>query len=297
MTIPSLRPSNPAPLGAQRARRREPSARWPLTPAVLALAALMGGCGYGQEEWDQKVRENEELRNQLTAQQQAQKKCDADYADALHEVDELKSKLQERGLTLDNLSADLERQRKALEEYQLRLDQLDQIRKRFELLKGKLEALSKLGLKVDVRDNRMLIALPGDVLFASGRADLTPEGEAILRQVAEVVRNDRDLAQREFQVAGHTDSQPLRGGRYKDNWGLSAMRAQSVLVFLTTPTDKQGGGLDQKNWSAAGYADTDPIASNDDDAGRQKNRRVELVVMPNVEEMLNLDSLLKQPAP
>ncbi len=265
---------------------------------LITLTSLVtqSGCGYGQEQWDQKVRENEELRNQLTAQQQAQKKCDADYADALHEVDELKRKLQERGLTLDNLSADLERQRKALEEYQLRLDQLDQIRNRFEVLRAKLDKLTTLGLKVDVRDNRMLIQLPGDVLFSSGRADLTKEGESILRQVAEVIRNDQDLAAREFQVAGHTDAQPLRGGQFKDNWGLSAMRARSVLVFLVTPTDEEGGGLDPSNWSASGYADTDPVASNKTAEGRQKNRRVELVVMPNVEEMLNINSLLKQPA-
>ena len=264
---------------------------------VLACLASLSGCGYGQEQWDQKVRENEELRNQLTAQQQAQRKCDADYADALHEVDELKRKLQERGLTLDNLSADLERQRKALEEYQLRLDQLDQIRKRFDALKVKLEKLTTLGLKVDVRDNRMLIQLPGDVLFASGRADLKEEGETILRKVAEVIRTDDDLSKREFQVAGHTDAMPLRGGQFKDNWGLSAMRARSVLVFLTTPVEEDGGGLDPKNWSAAGYAATDPVASNETAEGRQKNRRVELVVMPNVEEMLNLNSVLKQPAP
>ena len=273
-----------------------------MNQALIRAAGLLGcfvvvGCGYGQEEWDQKVRENEKLRNQLTAQQQARKKCEADYADALHEVDELKRKLQERGLTLDNLSADLERQRKALEEYQLRLDQLDEIRKRFELLKSKLEKLTNLGLKVDVRDNRMVIQLPGDVLFASGRADLKPEGEAILRQVADVVRNDPELARREFQVAGHTDSHPLKGGVFKDNWGLSAMRARSVLVFLTKPLEDEGGGLDPKNWSAAGYADTDPVASNETEEGRQRNRRVELVVLPNVEEMLNINSLLKQPAP
>ncbi|MCA9628116.1 MAG: OmpA family protein, partial [Myxococcales bacterium] len=83
---------------------------------------------------------------------------------------------------------------------------------------------------------------------------------------------------------------PLKGGFFKDNWGLSAMRARSVLVYLTDPEDK-GGGLDASHWSAAGYADTDPVASNDTEEGRAKNRRVELVVLPDVEEMLNLNSL------
>lgn len=258
---------------------------------ALAFAALplLVGCGYSQEQWDQKVRENENLRNQLTTSQQSRKKCEADYADALHEIDELKRKLQERGLTLDNLSADVERQRKALEEYQSRLDQLSEIKKRFDLLKGKLQKLTTLGLKVDVRDNRMVIQLPGDVLFASGRADLKKEGEAILRQVADVVKSDADLVKREFQVAGHTDANPLKGGPFQDNWGLSSMRARSVVVFLTSA---EGGGLEPKNWSAAGYGDTDPVAGNDTDDGRQRNRRVELVVLPNVEEMLNLNSLL-----
>ncbi|HMR78387.1 MAG TPA: OmpA family protein [Polyangiaceae bacterium] len=253
---------------------------------ITVCTTLMLGCGYSQEEWDQKVRENESLRNQLSAQRQAHKKCEADYADALHEVEDLKRKFKERGISLDNLSASLEQQRKALEEYRRRAEQLDQIRKRFDLLRSKLQKLTQLGLKVEVRDNRMLIQLPGDVLFDSGRDKLKKEGEDILKQVAEVIRADADLNKREFQVAGHTEAKPLQGGTFKDNWGLSAMRARSVLIFLTGT-----GGLDAKNWSAAGYADTDPVASNDTDEDRQKNRRVELVVLPNVEEMLNLNSL------
>jgi len=258
---------------------------------AVAVSFFVVGCGYSQEEWDQKVRENESLRNQLAAQRQAHKKCEGDYADALHSIEDLKRKLKERGVNLDNLSASLEQQKKALEEYKRRAEQLDQIRKRFELLRDKLQQLTKLGLKVEVRDNRMLIQLPGDVLFDSGSIRLKKNGQDILGKIADVIRNDPDLAKREFQVAGHTDDKPLKGGPYKDNWGLSAMRARSVLTYLTGPTDKGGGGLDPKNWSAAGYADTDPVASNDTPEGRQKNRRVELVVQPNVEEMLNLNSL------
>lgn len=260
---------------------------------TLLLALLSAGCGYSKEEYGQKVREIETLRNQLTAQQQQRKKCEADYADSLHEIDELKRKLQERGLTLETLNDDLAEQRKALEEYQTRLDQLNEVRKRFELLRQKLQALTSLGLTVEVRDNRMLIQLPGNVLFGSGSDHLKEDGEAILRQVAEVVRSDADLNQREFQVAGHTDANPLKNAQFKDNWGLSAMRARSVVVFLTRPVEEGGGGLNPRNWSAAGYGDTDPVAGNDTEPGRQTNRRVELVVLPNVEEMLNLNSLLK----
>ncbi len=257
----------------------------------LLTSLVFFGCGYSQEEWDQKVRENEELRNQLAARQQAHQKCEADLSDALAEVDSLKSKLNERGLNIDNLSANLEQQRKALEEYRHRAEQLDLIRQRFEALRSKLQKLTQLGLTVEVRDNRMLIQLPGDVLFDSGQDKLKKEGQEILLQVAQVIREDKDLSARHFQVAGHTDSKPLKGGRFKDNWGLSAMRARSVLKLLTDPTDEGGGGLSEKHWSAAGYGDTDPVATNETEEGRKKNRRVELVVQPNVEEMLNLNSL------
>lgn len=268
-------------------------ARLSLVPVLLCClaASWIVGCGYSQEEWDQKTRENEELRARLAAEQQARSKSESDYADALQEIESLKSQLTERGLSLDNMSASLAQQKKALEEYQARMEQLEQVRKRFELLRAKLEQLTKLGLKVQVRGNRMLIQLPGDVLFDSGQDRLKAEGRDILLKVADVIRDDADLSKRHFQVAGHTDAKPLAGGPFKDNWGLSAMRARSVLVLLTTPTDKDGGGLDENRWSAAGYGSTDPVAENDSDEGRRQNRRVELVVQPNVEEMLNLNSI------
>jgi chemotaxis protein MotB len=131
-------------------------------------------------------------------------------------------------------------------------------------------------------------------------------------------------------VAGHTDDQPLKRSAetFHDTWGLSLMRARQVLVFLIAPGDAKaaapakkpapeaakkdakaekkaeppkkeppaaeasGGGLNAKRWSASGYGQTDPIASNETPEGRGKNRRVELILMPDVEEMLDLKSLL-----
>jgi chemotaxis protein MotB len=249
---------------------------------------LIVACGYSQEEWDQKVRENEGLRSELASERQARKKCESDHAAANQQIDELKKQLTERGVSLDSMSASLAEQKKALEEYARRAEQLDQIRRRFEVLQTKLKKLTTLGLKVEVRNNRMLIQLPGDILFDSGKDKLKDEGEKILVQVADVIRQDTDLNKRRFQVAGHTDAKPLVGGQFKDNWGLSTMRARSVVLLLTTK-----GGLNPSNWSAAGYADTDPVATNESDDGRQKNRRVELVVQPDVSEMLNLQTLAK----
>ncbi len=260
--------------------------------AALAFSVLAIGCGHSEDEWNAKLKEIDQLKAQLQAEQKAHQKTDSDYSDAKAEIDELKERLKRAGVDVQQLNASLAEQRKALEEFKRRAEQLDEIRKRFDALRTKLESLVKLGLSVSVRNNRMVITMPGDVLFDSGRVDLKEQGKSILKQVADVIRNDPTLNSRTFQVAGHTDNHPLAGGPYKDNWGLSVMRAREVLLFLIGPTDKGGGGLDPTKWSASGYGDTDPIAPNDTPENRAKNRRVELVVMPNVEEMLDIQSLM-----
>jgi chemotaxis protein MotB len=245
--------------------------RWLLGLGVIALLGL-AACGYSEDEMRAKQREVD---------------------DANAHIEQLKAQLQAKGIDYAKLSKDAEEQARALEEYKKRAAQLEEIKRRFELLRNKLQKLTELGLNVTVRNNRMVIQLPGDVLFDTGRDTLKKKGEEILSQVAAVVRGDADLSKRHFQVAGHTDSTPLRAGAYKDNWGLSVMRAREVLAFLIKAEAEGGGGLNAKHWSAAGYGDTDPTDPNDTVKGREKNRRCELVVVPNVEEMLDLNALVK----
>jgi chemotaxis protein MotB len=273
---------------------------WRRRVSIAALAAFIGvaaACGHSEEEWQAKLKESQELQNQLNAEKAAHKKSDADLNSAQGQIDQLKGQLKKMGLDFSNLNADYAEQKDALEKLRKDKEQLEQIRKRFDVLKQKLESLTKLGLNVTVRKNRMTIQLPGDVLFDSGRVDLKKDGKDILVKVADVIRNDKDLIARSFQVAGHTDNTPLVGGVFRDNWGLSVMRAREVLTFLIAPTSEKagtgGGGLPPDHWSAAGYGETDPVIPNDTPQNKQKNRRVELVVVPNVEEMLDLKSLIK----
>lgn len=266
-------------------------------------------CGHSEDEWQAQLaryadleaqdskekREHAQAQEELEALQQHVQDLTSQLEKMGVDVNELSAKLQQEGTEKERLAADLEQMRQALEEYKRRAAQLEKIRNRFEQLRKKLEKLTNLGLKVEIRHNRMVISLPGDVLFASGQDNLRKEGIEVLRAVAEVIRTDKQLSKRYFQVAGHTDDRPLRAGtRFGDNWGLSAMRARRVLLFLVTPVDAKdpGGGLDPTRLHAAGYGDTDPVASNDTPEGRQQNRRVELVLMPDVEEMLDLKSLL-----
>ena len=152
------------------------------------------------------------------------------------------------------MSKSLQELQRALEEYKARAAQLERIKQRFEVLRDKLKKLTELGLKVEIRRNRMVIRLPGDVLFASGDDKLEPDGKKVLDAVAEVIRNDKQLSARYFQVAGHTDNKPLTGGRFGDNWGLSTMRAREVLVYLIAPLDPKPPARAPRTRARAGAA-------------------------------------------
>ena len=86
-------------------------------PFLLLTSLSLSACGYSQQEWDQKLRENEKLAAELKAQREAQKKAQADNAEAVKEIEDLKKQLTERGINLENANASIAEQRKALEEY------------------------------------------------------------------------------------------------------------------------------------------------------------------------------------
>lgn len=275
---------------------------------LLFTALVLSACGYSEDEWQAELARYEALRQENAREREERERTAAALEESQAEVAALAQKLKEMGVDVDaltqrlaesgtenqQLSADLDQVRQALADFRERAKRLEQIRKRFEELRKRLEQLTRIGIKVEIRHNRMVIRLPGDVLFASGEDKLRPEGVKVVDTVAGVIRGDGQLSQRYFQVAGHTDTKPLRGGRFGDNWGLSTMRARRVLLRMIAPVDAKegGGGLNPARLHAAGYGETDPVADNGSDAGRQQNRRVELVLMPNVEEMLDLRSLI-----
>src|SRR4051812_12384818 len=219
--------------------------------SVGVCAALIAGCGYSEDEWQAQLAKYQQLAQKQKATEGEQAKTQADLDKAQKQVADLKDQLQKMGVNLDTINQQLEQTgttnkqlaknveelQQALKEYQERAAQLERIKQRFELLRAKLQKLTELGLKVEIRRNRMVIRLPGDVLFASGDDKLSKEGDKVLDAVADVIRNDKQLAGRYFQVAGHTDNKPLKSGRFVDNWCLSAMRSRQVLLYLVAPVN------------------------------------------------------------
>lgn len=119
------------------------------------------------------------------------------------------------------------------------------------------------------RDARGVIVSFGDsVLFDSGAADIRDGGKPLLSSILSVIRK----TQNKIVVEGHTDNMPVKSSRYPSNWELSAARATSALMYLLKEND-----VSPERFSAAGYGEYRPVASNATSDGRIKNRRVDII--------------------
>jgi chemotaxis protein MotB len=137
-----------------------------------------------------------------------------------------------------------------------------------------------------IRDGRMLIALPNDVLFDSGRTDIKADGQSALVDVAKVLATIPD---RNFIVAGDTDNVPIHTARFPSNWELSTARAVEVTKFLIV------NGMRPQVLAAAGYGEFDPVAPNDSPEHQAQNRRIEIVLQPNLADLPSLDEVKTTP--
>jgi chemotaxis protein MotB len=116
------------------------------------------------------------------------------------------------------------------------------------------------------------------ILFEFGKADLTPEGEKILKKVGEALKN---IKGKKIRVTGHTDNVPIHPDyvhKFPSNWELSAARAASVVRYF-----QEKPGLDPKDLEAVGRSFYYPEAGNDTKEGRARNRRVEILIAPQLE--------------
>lgn len=158
-------------------------------------------------------------------------------------------------------------------------------------LRGKLSDLERAKAELEARlrkeigdkevsvalgDRGLVITFVAEVLFDSGKADLRKSSLEKLDKVAEVLKTT--VADLQVGIEGHTDNVPIKHSGWKSNWELSAARALSVLHYLTEQQD-----IEAQRLSATGYGEYRPVASNDTKEGRQKNRRVEIVIVPKTQ--------------
>lgn len=256
-------------------------ARW--TVIICTLVSLQVGCGYSEQEMQLERDRVNRLTSELSKLEQRNNELAQQIDDTSKQNAALNAQLEEMGMS----AADSKRRQ---EELQAMIDQLrkreQQAQARLGTFREMLERFRKMiasgQLSVRIVRNRMVVELKEDILFDSGRADLKSGGKEALQQVAAVLQT---IDNRDFQIAGHTDDVPIKSSRFPSNWHLSTARAVTVTRFL------EHNGVSRNRLSAAGYAETQPVASNDTPEGRAQNRRIEIVLQPNLDELPDLSSL------
>ena len=151
-----------------------------LFAVFVALMLALVGCGHSDEEMAAKDREINKLQADLKAAKAQIAQDDQKYNDSQTQIDSMREQLKQAGIGLDKSNQESQRLQQALAEYKQRADQLSVIEARFRELRAKLEKLNSIGLKVVVRNNRMVIQLPGDILFDSGKDELRTQGKEVL---------------------------------------------------------------------------------------------------------------------
>jgi chemotaxis protein MotB len=194
----------------------------------------------------------------------------------------LNSNLNTNSAKLKRLAADLEKREARLKEVE------DILRKRDEAantLKNKLQqallGFQQSGLTVDIRNGKVYVSLADKLLFPSGSIVIDDKGKAALKQLAAVLNKEPDI---NMAIEGHTDDKKVINlGQIKDNWDLSVLRATSVTRYLTE-VEK----VDPHRLTATGKSEFQPIDPAPSNEARAKNRRIEIVLTPRLDELYNL---------
>jgi len=155
-------------------------------------------------------------------------------------------------------------------------EQLEKATQTYQDLQKKLEREIKDGqIQLTEMKNRLTMTLVDKILFASGSADVSKEGKKVLDKVITILK---DIKDKRIQVEGHTDNVRIYSAiktKYPTNWELSTARATQVTRYL-----QEEGGIDPKQLSGTSYSEYQPVASNDTDEDKAKNRRIEIVLLP-----------------
>ncbi len=136
-------------------------------------------------------------------------------------------------------------------------------------------------LTVKVKNGKVYVSLAEQLLFGSGSINVDAKGVTALQQLAKAIKDQKDI---QIMIEGHTDNVPIskKSPYMQDNWDLSVMRATSITKILTK------AGVSANQVTAAGKGEYSPLASNDNAQNKQKNRRTEIIITPNLDELFKI---------
>ena len=182
---------------------------------------------------------------------------------------------------LNKLKADLEASSKRLSELESYIAAKDASMKKLkETLMKSLKAFDGKGLTVHEKDGKVYVSMENKLLFQTGSWAVNAEGKTAVVEVGKVLAQNPDLS---VLIEGHTDDDKITGnlgGGIENNWDLSTKRATAIVTILS-----ENKGVNKQNLTAAGRGEFAPLMSNDTQEGKSKNRRIEIILTPKLDEI------------
>jgi len=222
------------------------------------------------------------LHHELADLKKSYAELNNNFNTANNNIAALNSKFAASASQVSQLSGDLAQREARLKEVEAIMRKRDEATN---ALKDKLQkallGFQQSGLTVDIRNGKVYVSLTDKLLFPSGSIVIDDKGKQALKQLAEVLNKEPDI---NMAVEGHTDNKKVVNlGQIKDNWDLSVMRATSVTRYLTE-VEK----VDPQRLTATGKGEFQPIDASGTPDALAKNRRIEIVLSPKLDELYNL---------
>ena len=215
-------------------------------------------------ELEKQLQENQERAKELTQALEGREK-----------------EIKQKELLLSRQNNLLYEKAQQLNELQEKINQQNQIVERLRnTIANALVNFKDDELTVNVKDGKVYLSLSENLLFKSGSATMDQQGKEALGKLSVVLNNNPEI---EILIEGHTDSIPISSNVYRDNWDLSVARATSIVRVLANEYNVDGARL-----TASGRADNAPMATNETQEGRAKNRRTEIILSPKLDELFQL---------
>jgi chemotaxis protein MotB len=257
---------------------------------IAALQQQVAAAEATTQDRDSKLSELSTSSHNLQAQ--------LDEATAINQ--QLRGELERLGKDVDKILADRGTLSKALDDAKSRLEELRKAQaaaetrtQLFQDLGRRFQSLATAGqLRVESRGNRVVLNVKGDLLFDAGHAELRPSGKGALMEIAKAIESTPPPAQgsRRFLVTASVDDEPLKSKHFETTWDLTVARAVTVVKYLVSV------GVPATSLTAAGAASFDPLVPNDSAAARERNRRVEIALLPGTEDQPAASSSAGLPA-
>lgn len=267
---------------------------------ILSLIAITSSCVSKKKFTDANIRigqltrslgettdELESTRKQLLETENEVKALQSELEIEQKQNESLSERLSRAQTTSTSVQQELTEKERTLLEQQQKLDQLqdllDEQKSVMNSLKETVDrALNQYRsdeLQIYEQDGKLYVSLQDKLLFPSGSATVNKDGTEALGKLAEVLNNNEEI---QVMVEGHTDNVPI-SGRFEDNWALSTARAAAIVRVLTENYE-----VEPTRVTAAGKSYYEPKADNESAEGRARNRRTEIILTPQLDELFKL---------